>query len=543
MIVALKFFVNNLKWHQIIFFGIFLFLHISSHIWHLDADKHLIKSVPNILKNPDDNEFLQELSSILLQNMQYLILYMITMFIIEMISKLAIRNANNKISKKLLKADLSKISKKQHEHDITSIVHHSENVSSAIHNLFIEFPRKIVACHHFMIALRELSFEIMLYCTITNLLFVSLTIGISFIRKYLSSKIVETNINSSVICSDISNSIQTYKIDDRTKEYQNKINNLTYSVWYNSSLDALMVASNDALTSLSSQLMIGLISYICRPIVLTDSITIEDLMYGVKSSSKFVEKLIGVLEYIGNVIRQYKSFNFFVSTSSTIVEESKNLLDDIKIIQINTKNSTGIRTINKKGQIIRIIGPNGVGKTTLSLNFLGISYKNATSTGNMQAFNITNDYLLPSAYRKSIAFVQQNIPLTYDSICEYIAAVSKINEDPYTLLCRTLDYFKIKNNTKTKILEFIESLDMNKSMRELSGGQSKFIQILASIIKLYVQRGNILILDEPSNNLDIDKISYIKKIFKSCISKNIIIILVTHDDRIISTMEHDVIEL
>ncbi len=40
-------------------------------------------------------------------------------------------------------------------------------------------------------------------------------------------------------------------------------------------------------------------------------LSIEDMMYGIRASSKFIEKLIGIFEYVGDIIRQYKSFDYF----------------------------------------------------------------------------------------------------------------------------------------------------------------------------------------------------------------------------------------
>jgi ABC-type bacteriocin/lantibiotic exporter with double-glycine peptidase domain len=550
MIISLKFFYYHLQLYQIGLFGFFLLMHISSYMWHLEADKYLTKSIPGILANPNNLTFSSELTNILMVNVGYLMLYAVTMFAIEAIGKIAIRNAINNISKKLLKADLTKISKTQYEHEILSVVHHSENITSVIRNLFIEFPRKIVASYHFMVALKELSFEIMIYCTIANILFILTIIIITYARKYLLSKVVDANINYSIICSDLANSIQTYKIDNRTEEYQNKIKKLSSTVWYYSSLDSLMVAGNESITSFSGQFMIGLISYMCRPMVISKTIKIEDLMYGVTSSAKFIEKMIGILEYFGDVIRQYKSFNFFISVHNETPMEKMAPTEIPSNIKIITKNNTFVHPSNNTfvhasnnncdGKLIRIAGTNGVGKTTLLLKFLGVSYQGATCVGLMQAFN--NDQTLePTSYRNNIAFVQQNVPFTHDTIKQYIAAVSKSNEDINILLNKTLKYF-VTDKTN-QIINFVASLGENKPIRELSGGQSKFIQIIAAIIKLYVLNGFVLMLDEPSNNLDTVKVSYAKKIIKACISRGVIVYIITHDDRMVDDLNHDTIEL
>jgi ABC-type bacteriocin/lantibiotic exporter with double-glycine peptidase domain len=513
----------------------------------MDADKYLTKQIPKILTNPNDNHFFEELIGILLKNIGYLILYAMTTFIIETIGKLAIKNAINKTIEKILKTDLSKITKKQYEHDIVSVVHHSENISSAIRNLFIEFPRKIIACYHFLMALKELSVQIMLYCILVNILFVLLTVSISYGRKYLLSKVIDLNIDFNIICTDLSNSIQTYKIDNRLNEYQNRINRLTTSVWYNSSMDSLMVASNDAVTSFSSQFMVGFISYMCRPMVISKSIAIEDLMYGIRSSSKFIEKLIGILEYFGDVVRQYKSFNFFLKINESIVGENIKYvynIHNIHQISITTPKITKEYLVSgSHGRLIRFVGENGVGKTTLLLKFLGIVYNGATSMGHITAFNIDGNYLPTTSYRNNIAFVQQHVPLTYDSVGKYIQAVAGCNVDPVKLIDDTLIYFNITDDVRKNIVRFIVLVNMNKSIRDLSGGQAKFVQILAAITKLYVKSGNILILDEPSNNLDTEKVDHIKKLFVACVSKNITIMMVTHDDRMVSKINCENIEL
>lgn len=560
MITAAKFFIQHLNWRYLVTFCVVFYIHLSSYVWYLDADKYLTKRIPKILANIDDTNFSNELINILISNVKYLIIYAISMFVIEIIGKLAIRNAVNNITEKMLKINLSKISNKQYEHEIISIVQHSENVSAGIRNLIIELPRKIVACYYFLVALHELSLEIMFYCTVANILFILVTIGISCARKYFLSKVATTNINLNLICSDLANSIQTYKVDDRLIEYQNKINNLTSIICINSSLDALMVIGNDAVTSFSGQFMIGLISYVCRPMVINKIITFEDLMYGVRSSSKFVEKIIGMFEYFGEIIRQYKSFEFFVCVHEL---DNQNIpsTDCINSIIINTTHNkyiispTASRSLSSyqyklsninPGHYVRIIGANGVGKTTLLLKFLGIAYQGAISQGKMDGFgniNAASEALSPTTYRSNIAFVQQQIPLTHDTVSEYICAVSKSNKDPLITIKEMIEYFNINKKTRTKILLFINSIGLNKPMRELSGGQAKFIQIIASVTKLYNCSGKILILDEPSNNLDPSKIDYIKELLNACISRNKTIFIVTHDNRIMANVKHDTIEL
>jgi ABC-type bacteriocin/lantibiotic exporter with double-glycine peptidase domain len=511
----------------------------------MESDKILTKNIPKILAQNDSNQFENEFFYALSKNLIYLLLYALTMFLIEMIGKLAIRNAINGAIKQLLFADLSTISKKEYERQMTSVVHHGENVTSAIRNIFIEFPRKVISCYHFLHALEELSWEIMIYCTFSSFLFVMITIVISFVRKYMISKIVESNVNISIICSDLSNSIQSYKIDNREEEYQKKIDQMTKKIFYYSSTDSLMIASTEAMTSFSSQFMLGLISYLCRPLVLSKTISLEDLMYGVKSSSKLIEKMIGVVEYFGDVIRQYQSFYFFTVVKNIIQEEVDHTLlsQNPHILSVTRSvRSDPIEYLIGLSHFIRLSGTNGVGKTTCLLKFMGVSYKGATTTGSISAINHSDHRLLPHIYRNIIGFVQQNVPLTHDCVEEYILKTAN-SQKSFDLLCRDMmKFFGISKATSQYLIKFLSEIT-DRSIRELSGGQAKMIQIIAALAKLFEQNGLILILDEPSNNLDIEKVSYVKEMIDQCLVKGLTIFIVTHDQRMVTNVKSETIEL
>lgn len=493
-------------------------------MWHLDADKHLIKNIPKILANVEDQAFFSEITNLLASNLGYLIIYAITMLVIETIGKLAVRNAVNDSVNKLLHANLKHISQKDYEHNILSIVHHSENVTSAIKNLFIEFPRKIVACHHFLLALKELSRDIMIYSTMVNIVFVLIILVICFVRKYLISKIVDLNINFNIECSDIAHSIQSHKVDNRLDECHQRIKKLTSNIWVHSSTDSLMVACHESVTSFSGQFMVGFISYLCRPMVLSRAIAIEDLLYGITASSKFIEKMIGIFEYAGDVIRQYKSFAFFIGISKATILEPEVPKENFSQLKISTKKKTTHLQLDS-GNFVHFVGPNGVGKTTLLLNFLGVAYSGATSKGACTALAKSGLCVDPMSYRNDIAFVQQNIPSTHETVRQYIkSVVGNYDNIPIKFHGATIGNYAD---------EIIDSIGKNKLMKELSGGQAKFVQILAAVLKLWKNNGSVLVLDEPSNNLDAHRVELLKELIRVCLNQNITVLIVTHDNRIV----------
>ena len=63
----------------------------------------------------------------------------------------------------------------------------------------------------------------------------------------------------------------------------------------------------------------------------------------------------------------------------------------------------------------------------------------------------------------------------------------------------------------------------------LSGGQCQLISLTRAIL----QDTPIILLDEPSNNLDLKSIEKIKRLFLSWANENKIVLVITHDERLI----------
>lgn len=402
-----QFFINFLSKSQLLLWIFIFFVHVYSYIMFLNSEKYLNKHILIILESPNTTN---ELFTILWDGLIYLLVYSTTMFLIEMYGKLAVKNAIIHTSKKLLNVNLTCIKKTDYEKYILSLVKHSDNITSIITNIFIEFPRKIISCTHFIIAIHDLSPIIMAYCVSINIGILLIFYILFCIRKNLTIKITSDNIDLSILYSNIAESIQIYKVDNRENECLNKINIFASNIWKNTSFDSFAIAFGEITTNFSSQFMIGLLAFFCKPLVLNKSIKLEDSMYGIRSSTKFVEKMVGVIDYIGCIIRQYSSFKYF--NNMNIIEEKD--IDNMSNIDIGTININ--TTIVNKFGITLIKGPNGVGKTTLLQQFLNISYLGAVCKKNM---NIS-PFINPIVYRKYIAYVDQNIPKTKDTVRFFI---------------------------------------------------------------------------------------------------------------------------
>lgn len=92
---------------------------------------------------------------------------------------------------------------------------------------------------------------------------------------------------------------------------------------------------------------------------------------------------------------------------------------------------------------------------------------------------------------------------------------------------------KLKYEDKRRILAgigFQNKIDINKQANKLSGGEvAKFTFAMISSKKI-----DLLILDEPTNNLDIDSIAYIEEVIKGFDGT---LIVISHDDKFLNNID------
>ena len=151
------------------------------------------------------------------------------------------------------------------------------------------------------------------------------------------------------------------------------------------------------------------------------------------------------------------------------------------------------------GDKIGIIGPNGSGKTTLLKKIIEKSDSNL--------------YVSPAV---KIGYFAQNISIldTTQTILENTKENSKQNETLIRTVLARLGF---------------EQEDVHKKVSVLSGGE----RVKVSLAKIFVSDCNTLILDEPTNYLDIYALEALEDLFKEYEGT---IILVSHDRQFISAI-------
>ncbi len=193
-----------------------------------------------------------------------------------------------------------------------------------------------------------------------------------------------------------------------------------------------------------------------------------------------------------------------------------NTLLELKNISYKYKNNLILNKVNLKinsGEKIALLGKSGSGKTTL------ISVLNGTinpTEGEVKLFNKNFDELNRKQKRK-ITTIWQDLRLIED-----LSAEQNVN---CGLLAENNFYFAFKNllnissfNKAHKYMQLcrLPNSIYDKKIGKLSGGQKQRVAIARALI----QGSNILLADEPFNNLDPKLITTIKKLLLENVDKN-----------------------
>ncbi|MFL2889330.1 MAG: ABC transporter ATP-binding protein [Pelagibacteraceae bacterium] len=172
-------------------------------------------------------------------------------------------------------------------------------------------------------------------------------------------------------------------------------------------------------------------------------------------------------------------------------------------------------TIKKEGEIVSLLGPSGIGKTTILRTIAGLQKLDKGKiflSGNLIS---SPDYNLEPEKRNIALSFQDNSLFPHFNIIDNINFGAKRNKN---------SKFKYNAEDLIKILK-LDGLN-NKFPHQISAGESQRVSLARSLMS----KPDLLLLDEPFSNIDQnlkDELQLkIKKLLKDI---NITTILVTHD--------------
>ncbi len=190
-----------------------------------------------------------------------------------------------------------------------------------------------------------------------------------------------------------------------------------------------------------------------------------------------------------------------------------------------------------------LIGNNGTGKSTLlkilngNINYDSgnINYNDESIGMLMQEIDIEDYDLTIIDYIKK----KTNFLLLEEKLHKLEENLNDSNMEEYGNvldLYLKLDGYNFENNINMLLNGLGLNKDLNKKAKELSGGEK--IKVLLTILLL--SNPDIILLDEPTNNLDIDGITYLENYLVKLNKK---MIIVSHDEEFLNNISNKIFEL
>lgn len=216
---------------------------------------------------------------------------------------------------------------------------------------------------------------------------------------------------------------------------------------------------------------------------------------------------------------------------------------DEKIILKNANFSANL------GDKIAIIGKNGEGKSSLMKILIG---KLALDSGRINVQNNIKISMLKqepdfSSNLNVIESIKQGLSEIYKALNEYELYSKRLEKEPENkLILKQIDELSAFLDAKdawdieAKIERILKEFDLlkfkNRSLSTLSGGELRRI----ALCQIVLESADIMLLDEPSNHLDVYMTSFLEDLLKS--SKSCII-FISHDRYFIDEVASSCLEL
>jgi ABC-2 type transport system ATP-binding protein len=175
----------------------------------------------------------------------------------------------------------------------------------------------------------------------------------------------------------------------------------------------------------------------------------------------------------------------------------------------------------KPGLIHGLLGKNGAGKTTLIKQIIGLSFPDV---GYCKVMGHEPKDRHPE-YLSDIFVVPEEFELPALKICEFVKLHAQF-------------YIKFDHELFNKCINEFE-LNANDKIHQLSFGQKKKVMLSFGI----ATNTRLLILDEPTNSLDIPSKSIFRKIIASAVNEEKTILISTHQVRDLENLIDSVIVL
>jgi len=169
---------------------------------------------------------------------------------------------------------------------------------------------------------------------------------------------------------------------------------------------------------------------------------------------------------------------------------------------------SGLNLTLEPGQLWGLLGPNGIGKTTLLKCMAGLSLPDK---GSVMLEHQSIDKLPRRLVARLLGMLQQHTVYIFDAT---VLETAMTGRHPH------LAYWEREGSKdRQKTLDAIQAVDLagfeNRSVTGLSGGEARRL----AFASLMVQEPDILLLDEPTNHLDLKHQVHVMNLVESLVGE------------------------
>lgn len=202
-----------------------------------------------------------------------------------------------------------------------------------------------------------------------------------------------------------------------------------------------------------------------------------------------------------------------------------NMKDITKVFSTEDMDTHALRGINleiRKGDFVSICGPSGCGKSTL-LSLLGL-----LDTPTSGQYIIDNKDVSHLSLRDAAVIRNEKVGFIFQSF-NLIDELSVFDNVALPLRYRNKSFSK--QDLEKKVMDCLQSVDMahriSHKPNQLSGGQQQRVAIARALV------GNpvLLLVDEPTGNLDSHNGDAVMEMLQALNKKGTTLCMVTHDPR------------
>lgn len=186
----------------------------------------------------------------------------------------------------------------------------------------------------------------------------------------------------------------------------------------------------------------------------------------------------------------------------------------------------------EKGELLSVLGPNGVGKSTLFRCMLGLL---TPHEGQILVEGEEIASMRPGALARKVAY----IPQSHDPVFHY----SVFDMVLMGTTAQTGLFSSPKKEHRQMVTDALEKLGLShladRSYRTLSGGERQLVLIARAM----VQKAKVLLMDEPSASLDFgNRIMVMERVRELC-TQGYCVIQTTHDPEQAYLYSHKILAL